>query len=214
MAAVMTISQEMLDDTPALSSYLSQRIPNKLNTTIDDQLIGGSGSSPNLKGLLNGGTAFVTGASGAFYQSIDNAQELDVLYVALNQLALANYAANGIVLNPTDFHKIALLKDTTNEYLRGNSIVSADGFLRINGVPVYMNNKLAAGKFIVGDFSQGSQVWQREGVRIDFGYEDSDNFSKYLVSVRGIARLAHSIYLPNAFVQGTFSTAKTAIETP
>jgi HK97 family phage major capsid protein len=214
MAAVMTISQEMLDDTPALSSYLSQRIPNKLNTTIDDQLIGGSGTSPNLKGLLNGGTAFVTGASGAFYQSIDNAQELDVLYVALNQLALANYAANGIVLNPTDFHKIALLKDTTNEYLRGNSIVSADGFLRINGVPVYMNNKLAAGKFIVGDFSQGSQVWQREGVRIDFGYEDSDNFSKYLVSVRGIARLAHSIYLPNAFVQGTFSTAKTAIETP
>ena len=214
MAAVMTISQEMLDDTPALSSYLSQRIPNKLNATIDDQLIGGSGTSPNLKGLLNGGTAFVTGASGAFYQSIDNAQELDVLYVALNQLALANYAANGIVLNPTDFHKIALLKDTTNEYLRGNSIVSADGFLRINGVPVYMNNKLAAGKFIVGDFSQGSQVWQREGVRIDFGYEDSDNFSKYLVSVRGIARLAHSIYLPNAFVQGTFSTAKTAIETP
>jgi|TARA_B100001939_G_scaffold281495_1_gene250363 HK97 family phage major capsid protein len=214
MAAVMTISQEMLDDTPALSSYLSQRIPNKLNTTIDDQLIGGSGTSPNLKGLLNGGTAFVTSSSGAFYQSIDNAQELDVLYVALNQLALANYAANGIVLNPTDFHKIALLKDTTNEYLRGNSIVSADGFLRINGVPVYMNNKLAAGKFIVGDFSQGSQVWQREGVRIDFGYEDSDNFSKYLVSVRGIARLAHSIYLPNAFVQGTFSTAKTAIETP
>ena len=214
MAAVMTISQEMLDDTPALSSYLSQRIPNKLNATIDDQLIGGSGTSPNLKGLLSGGTAFVTGASGAFYQSIDNAQELDVLYVALNQLALANYAANGIVLNPTDFHKIALLKDTTNEYLRGNSIVSADGFLRINGVPVYMNNKLAAGKFIVGDFSQGSQVWQREGVRIDFGYEDSDNFSKYLVSVRGIARLAHSIYLPNAFVQGTFSTAKTAIETP
>ena len=66
MTAVMTISQEMLDDTPALSSYLSQRIPAKLNATIDDQLIGGSGTSPNLKGLLNGGTAFDTSASGAF----------------------------------------------------------------------------------------------------------------------------------------------------
>ena len=214
ITAVMTISQEMLDDTPALSSYLSQRIPAKLNATIDDQLIGGSGTSPNLKGLLNGGTAFVTGASGAFYQSIDNAQELDVVYVALNQLALQNYSANAIVLNPTDFHKMALLKDTTNEYLRGNSIVGADGFLRINGVPVYMNNELSAGSFIVGDFAQGSQVWQREGLRVDFGYEDGNNFSSYLVSVRGIARLAHSIYLPNAFVQGTFSTAKTAIETP
>ena len=44
----MTISQEMLDDTPGLSSYLSQRLPAKINTVIDDQLIGGSGSSPNL----------------------------------------------------------------------------------------------------------------------------------------------------------------------
>ena len=105
------------------------------------------------------------------------------------------------------------MKDTTNEYLRGNSLVSADGFFRINGVPVYMNNKISAGSFIVGDFSQGSQVWQREGVRVDFGYEDSDNFSKYLVSVRGIARIAHSVYLPNAYSVGTFSAAKTALET-
>ena len=214
MASVMTISQEMLDDTPALAGYLNTRLVGKLNETIDDQLIGGSGSSPNLLGLLNGGTAFVTGASGAFYQSIDNAQELDVLYVALNQLALANYSANAIILNPTDFHKIALLKDTTNEYLRGNSIVSADGFLRINGVPVIMNNKISAGNFIVGDFSQGSQVFQREGVNVAFGYEDSDNFSKYLVSARAITRLAHAVYLPDAFVRGAFSSAKTAIETP
>ena len=209
-AAVMTISQEMLDDTPALSAYLSQRLPAKINTVIDDQLIGGSGSSPNLLGLMNGGTTF---AAGGFANAIESAQELDVLYVAMNQLALSNYAANGIVLNPTDFHKIALLKDTTNEYLRGNSLVSADGFFRINGVPVYMNNKMAAGNFVIGDFSQGSQVWQREGVNVAFGYEDSDNFSKYLVSVRAIARIAHSIYLPKAFVKGAFSTAKTALET-
>jgi HK97 family phage major capsid protein len=209
-SAVMTISQEMLDDTPALSSYLSQRLPAKINTVIDDQLIGGSGSSPNLLGLMNGGTTF---AAGGFANAIESAQELDVLYVAMNQLALSNYAANGIVLNPTDFHKIALLKDTTNEYLRGNSLVSADGFFRINGVPVYMNNKMAAGNFVVGDFSQGSQVWQREGLRVDFGYENNDNFDKYLVSVRGIARIAHSIYLPKAFVKGAFSTAKTALET-
>ena len=209
-SAVMTISQEMLDDTPALSSYLSQRLPAKINTVIDDQLIGGSGSSPNLLGLMNGGTTF---AAGGFANAIESAQELDVLYVAMNQLALSNYAANGIVLNPTDFHKIALLKDTTNEYLRGNSLVSADGFFRINGVPVYMNNKMAAGNFVVADFSQASQVWQREGLRVDFGYENNDNFDKYLVSVRGIARIAHSIYLPKAFVKGAFSTAKTALET-
>ena len=210
ITAVMTISQEMLDDTPGLSSYLSTRLPGKINSSIDDQLIGGSGSSPNLLGLLNGGTVF---AAGGFANAIESAQELDVLYVAMNQLAIANFAATGIVLNPTDFHKIALLKDTTNEYLRGNSLISADGFFRINGVAVHMNNKLSAGNFIVGDFSQGSQVWQREGLRVDFGYENNDNFDKYLVSVRGIARIAHSVYLPDAYSRGSFATAKTALET-
>ena len=209
-SAVMTISQEMLDDTPGLQSYLSQRLPAKIMTVVDDQLIGGSGSSPNLLGLLNGGTSF---AAGSFANAIESAQELDALIVSANQLALSNYAANGIILNPSDFHKIYLLKDTTNEYLRGNSIVTSDGFTRINGIPVYLNNKMAAGSFVVGDFSQGSQVFQRENLTVDFGYENNDNFDKYLVSVRGIIRLAHAVYLPKAFVKGTFSAAKTALET-
>ena len=209
-SAVMTISQEMLDDTPALQSYLSQRIPAKIMTVVDDQLLRGSGSSPNQLGLMNGGTTF---SAGGFANAIESAQELDVLIVALNQLALANYAGNGIILNPTDFHKIYLLKDTTNEYLRGNSVVTSEGFTRINGVPVYLNNKMASGEFVVGDFSQGSQVFQRENLTVDFGYENNDNFDKYLVSVRGIIRMAHAIYLPNAFVKGSFSTAKTALET-
>jgi|TARA_A100001391_G_C5057416_1_gene275091 HK97 family phage major capsid protein len=209
-SAVMTISQEMLDDTPALQSYLSQRIPAKIMTVVDDQLLNGSGSSPNQLGLMNGGTTF---SAGGFANAIESAQELDVLIVALNQLALANYAGNGIILNPTDFHKIYLLKDTTNEYLRGNSVVTSEGFTRINGVPVYLNNKMASGSFVVGDFSQGSQVFQRENLTVDFGYENNDNFDKYLVSVRGIIRMAHAIYLPNAFVKGSFSTAKTALET-
>ena len=209
-SAVMTISQEMLDDTPGLQSYLSQRLPAKIMTVVDDQLIGGSGSSPNLLGLLNGGTSF---AAGSFANAIESAQELDALIVSANQLALANYSANGIILNPSDFHKIYLLKDTTNEYLRGNSVVTSDGFTRINGIPVYLNNKMAAGSFVVGDFSQGSQVFQRENLTVDFGYENNDNFDKYLVSVRGIIRLAHAVYLPNAFVKGTFTAAKTALET-
>ena len=209
-SAVMTISQEMLDDTPALQSYLSQRLPAKIMTVVDDQLLNGSGSSPNQLGLMNGGTTF---AAGGFANAIESAQELDCLIVSANQLALANYSASGIILNPTDFHKIYLLKDTTNEYLRGNSVVTSDGFTRINGIPVFLNNKMAAGSFVVGDFSQGSQVFQRENLKVDFAYENNDNFDKYLVSVRGIIRMAHAIYLPNAFVKGSFSTAKTALET-
>ena len=209
-SATMTISQEMLDDTVGLQAYLSQRLPAKIMTVVDDQLLNGSGVSPNQLGLINGGTSF---AAGGFANAIESAQELDALIVSANQLALSNYTATGIILKPTDYHKIYLLKDTTNEYLRGNSIVTSDGFTRINGIPVYLNNKMAAGSFVVGDFAQGSQVFQRQNMTIDFGVENNDNFEKNLVSVRGNIRLAHAIYLPKAFVKGTFSAAKTALET-
>jgi len=215
LTSVMTISQEMLDDTPALGSYLSNRIPAKINSLLDTQLLTGNGTSPNLQGLLDAAAAaeFDIASSAPFYHAIEAAQDLDVIIVALNQLALANYQASAIVLNPTDFHKIYLLKDGQDAYLRGNSVTSADGFLRINGVRVVVNNQCNSGEFIVGDFSQGSQIWQREGLNIAFGYEDSDNFSKYLVSVRGMMRIAHAIYSSNAYVWGTFSTAKTSLET-
>lgn len=213
IVSVMTISQEMIQDTAGLESYIVNRIPQKISAKIDDALLEGNGSSPNLQGLAvsGGGTVF---AEGDFADSVESATQLDVLYCAMNQLALSNYNANGIVLHPTDFHKIAILKDTTNAYLRGNSITSADGFLRINGIPVYKNVALTAGNFLIGDFNAGSQVWMRENLGVTMAYENNDNFEKNLVSIRGMARMAHSVYLPLAYVRGTFATAQAAIETP
>ena len=218
LTSIMTISQEMLEDSGGqLSSYLSARIPAKLNALLDTQLISGNGTSPNLQGIATnaGSTDFDESSSGAFYQSIDNATALDVIIVALNQLALANYTADTILLNPTDFHKIYLLKSTTNEYLRGNSVTSADGFLRINGVRCLVNTQISAGQVVVGNFSMGSQIWQREGLSVSFGYENGTNFASYLVSVRGMIRVAHSIYSSNAYIWvGNITNAKAAIETP
>jgi hypothetical protein len=51
-----------------------------------------------------------------FINQLTAANEFDVLVAAINQLQIANYKADYILLNPTDFHKILLLKDTTNNY--------------------------------------------------------------------------------------------------
>lgn len=212
LGTYMRITEEMLADTPQLSSYLSARVPGKVLSIEDDQILNGTGTSPQLDGLFTDGTAFVTGASGAFYQSIEAANEYDVLVAALNQLALSNYQANAILLNPTDMHKIALLKATTNEYLR-NQIYS--GLTpTIMGVPVTANTAVTAGKFLVGDLSQATQFWIRENISVEFSREDSTNFRDGFVTVKVSERVALTNYQPNAIVQGTFSTAKTALETP
>jgi HK97 family phage major capsid protein len=83
----------------------------------------------------------------------------------------------------------------------------------INGIPVTVNTAVTAGKFLVGNLRQASQLWIRENLAVEFSREDSDNFQKNFVTVRAMERVALTNYLPNAIVQGTFSTAKTALET-
>jgi HK97 family phage major capsid protein len=204
----MRITGEMLDDIKQLTSYLSARVPEKVLSVEDNEILNGDGSSPNLDGLFTDGTAF---AAGGFALAIESANEFDVLTVALNQLALANYQADTILLNPTDLHKMILLKSTANEYLR-NQIFSG---LQptINGIPVTVNTAVTAGKFLVGNLRQASQLWIRENLAVEFSREDSDNFQKNFVTVRAMERVALTNYLPNAIVQGTFSTAKSALET-
>ncbi len=135
-----------------------------------------------------------------------------MLITALNQLALLNYTADSILLNPTDFHKIVLLKSTANEYLKNQVIQGIQP--AIMGVPVTINTAIPAGKFLVGQLSVATQLWIRDGLGIEFSREDSDNFQKSFVTVRALERAALTTYLPNAIVQGTFSSAKTALETP
>ncbi len=208
----LRITEEMLNDTAGLSSYLSARIPSKVMGIEDTEIISGDGSSPNLSGLLTDGTAFTTSSGGLFYQSVESANEFDVIVVALNQLALLNYQADTIIMNPTDFHKIVLLKSTANEYLRNQIIQGLQP--AINGVPITLNTAMPAGKFLVGNLAQSTQLWVRDGLSLEFARQDSDNFTKNFVTVRAQERVALTTYTPNGIVQGTFSTAKTALETP
>ena len=205
----MRLTEEMLADTPQLTSYLSARVPGKVLSAEDNEILNGDGSSPNLDGLFTDGAAF---SAGSFALAIESANEFDVLTVALNQLNLSNYQADTILLNPTDFHKIVLLKSTANEYLRNQIIQGVQP--AIMGVPIVLSTAVTAGKFLVGNLSLATQLWIRDGLGIEFSREDSTNFRDGFVTVRAQERVALTNYAPNAIVQGTFSTAKTALETP
>lgn len=206
------ISEEMLADTPQLTSYLSARAPEKLLEVEDTQILSGNGTAPNLSGIITDSADFDTSSGGAFYQSVESANEFDVIVAAMNQLALANYSADCIMLNPTDFNKILLLKDSTNKYLKEQVYNGLQP--SFSGVKVVQNTAITAGTFLIGNFSVGTQLWVRDGVNVEFFREDGTNVRDGFVTVRVSERVALTNYLPNAFVNGTFSTAKAALETP
>ena len=213
IGAYLRISEEMLSDTPQLTSYLSNRVPSKLLAKEDDQILNGTGVSPQLAGITVDAADFDESASAAFYQQVNSANEFDVLVAALNQLSLSEYQADKIILHPTDFHKILLLKDTQNNYLKDQ--VYAGLQPSFMGVPVIINTAIGAGKFLVGNFGQGTQLWIRDNVSVEFSRMDSTNFIDGFITVRAIERVALTNYLPNAFVYGdSFTDAKTSLETP
>jgi len=205
----LRLSRQMMEDTEQLSSYISARVPNKLMAVEDDQLLGGNGTAPNLKGLRNSATIWSTGASGFGAADFANPQQFDVLITALNQVAKANYTSDGILLNPTDFHKILSLKDSDNRYLKDQVYQGLQPTFM--GVPVRISTAMAEGEFIVGNFSQAAQIWQRENISVEFFEQDSDNVQKNFITVRVQERLGFTTYLPNALCRGSFATVIAAL---
>lgn len=203
------ISEEMLADTPQLTSYLSARAPEKLLDVEDTQILSGSGVAPNLSGIITDATAF---AAGDLANTVESANEFDVIVASLNQLANANYNADTILLNPSDFHKILLLKDTQNNYLKDQVYNGLQPVFM--GVKVVLNTAITAGTFLIGNFGVGTQLWVRDGINVEFFREDGTNVRDGFVTVRVSERIALTNYLPNAFVSGSFATAKAALETP
>jgi HK97 family phage major capsid protein len=205
----MRITEEMLADIPALTSFLSARVPQRILAVEDNQILNGDGSSPNLDGLFTDGTAF---AEGNFADAVESANEYDVLIAGLNQIQLNNYKANVILMNPTDLHKIVLLKSTANEYLKNQIYQGLQP--SVAGVPIVTNTAVTAGKFLIMDSNSATQLWIRQNLAVEFSKDDSTNFRDGFVTVRATERIATTNYEPKAIIQGTFSTAKAALETP
>jgi HK97 family phage major capsid protein len=195
IAGYVRISRQMLDDVPAMTSFLQARLLEKYLVAEDAQLLQGSGTAPSLTGIFTVASA-ATGAA-----TVD----VEQLVQAIAQVYSADYSANGILINPTDWANIMNTKNTNAAYsLPGSTVVTTDGTLTIAGIPVFQSTAIAADKFLVGDWAMGAQIMQNQGISVQFSEMDSDNFQKNLITVRVEARIAFPIYYNSAFVYGDF----------
>lgn len=195
IAGYVKISRQMLDDIPAMTSFLQQRLLEKYLVAEDAQLLSGNGTAPNLQGIT-GVAAAATGAA-----TVD----VEQLVQAIAQVENSNYSATGILINPLDWASIINTKNTNSAYsLPGSTIVTNNGQLSIAGIPVYTSTAMTVDKFLVGDWSMGAQIMQRDGISVRFSEFDGNNFIENMITVRVEARIAFPIYYAGAFVYGDF----------
>jgi HK97 family phage major capsid protein len=161
----------------------------------ENEILNGDGTGQHLSGLITNATAY----SASF--SVTGETDLDRLRQAILQAALALFPVDGIVLHPTDWAKIEMLKDAQGRYLIGDPQGSTQAYLW--GLPVVTSLAMTAGNFLAGAFKTGAQVFDRMNVEILVSTENNDDFEKNMVTIRCEERLAFVVKRPLAFVTGS-----------
>ena len=210
-------SREIADDVGGFQNFVQQRGFQMLIDQQNGQILNGNGTSPNLSGLTLSAnrTAFDYTATNTYYQSVDSANEIDCLIVSINNLLELGFSADMILVNPAQFGKFSLLKDSTGEYLKNDNFrIVASNQAIINGVNVYATNKIADDQFYVADSSKAFGLVRKGGLNLRVTSEGQDLFKKNLVMMELSSRINTLVLNKSATILGDFSDAKTALETP
>lgn len=196
IAHIFKASRQILDDVPALRSYIDARATYGLRFAEESELLTGDGTGQHLSGLVTLATPY----SAAFVAT--SPQQIDTVRLAMLQVMLAQFPPSGIVLNPTDWAKIQLTKDGMDRYIIGNP---QDGNTpRLWNLPVVESLSMSVDTFLVGAFSLAAQIFDRLDLEILLSTENSDDFERNMVTIRAEERLALAVYRPEAIVYGDF----------
>lgn len=202
LAHIFRASRQIMDDAPGLASYINARGQYGLKYVEETQLLTGNGTGQNINGIVPQATAFAPAFNAADEQAIDR------LRLALLQVVLAEYPSSGFVLNPTDWARIELIKDSHGRYIVGNAQSPIGPTLW--GLPVVQTQAMAVGEFLTGAFNLGAQIFDRMGIEVLLSTEDQDNVVKNMITIRVEERLALAVYRPESFVAGDIDTMTTA----
>jgi len=200
IATYVTVSKEMLEDTPFLNGYINTRLFSKLLKEEDDQILHGTGSGANISGISVNASAYID------LLADSKVNRFDVLLNALTNAYNAEYTPNVIFIHPTDWLQLVTSKDDNGMPIYPQQVL-AGGMVTVNGVPVVPSTAVTSDEFFVGDFRGGATLGMREDVNISISDQHSTNFIDGNVTVMAEERIALPIHNASAFIYGDFSNA-------
>ena len=196
------VTKQTLWDEPQLQSIIETRLLQGLDEVIEDDLINGTGTPPELKGLL----------------AFSGIQDLDATYFASNPVEgaggpnedfnrilrarqMIRYTgrarADFVLIHPADMERFLTQTDGHEQYLAGGPFSTGMGIQRLWGLRVIESEVITEGEPIVGDGTK-AQVWDRMQSAIEVGYIDNQ-LIRNMQTILAETRLAFTVYRPAAF---------------
>ena len=204
MATFLPVTDELLADVAGIQGYVNSRLSTMMKLNLDNQLINGDGSAPNLTGVLNK-SGINTFAYGSYSGEL---RKIGQVYQAITEIRKDAFVEpDSIVMHPSDWYDIVTsVSSVETSGSRNPLFVVAGGFgadaaPKLWGLNVVPSTVIAEGTMLVGKFGGGdaAQVVMREGVDLAVSDSHSDFFAKNQLAIRLTMRLGFAIYKPTAF---------------
>lgn len=192
IAHFLPVTNEMLEDVGQIQSYIDGRLRLGVALAEENQLLNGSGTPPNLTGLLNRASLHADQARGTDTNA-------DAIFKQIMALMTDSFLMpDGVVIHPTNWQTIVLTKDGNGQYY-GAGPFGAMQTPVIWGLPASVTPLIVANTSLVGAYGQAAQRFVRRGVTVSASNSHSDYFTKRLVAIMAEMREALAVYRPGAF---------------
>ncbi len=190
------MSRQVLQDLALLRSMIEMKMVRGLKEVEQQQILFGSGTGANLNGLVPQATAYDATANVAGDTKVDQVRR------AALQSDLALYPTDTIVVNPTEWAEIELMKTDDKAYLFSNPTSGAEK--RLWGKTIIEAHGQTQGDFLAGGLRTGATLWDREQVTVRVAEQHENFFVQNMVALLVEERVMLTVERPQAFVKGTF----------
>jgi HK97 family phage major capsid protein len=164
------------------------------------QLLYGDNTGQNLNGLMTQAGQSLSWSAGEVGDT-----EIDCIRKAMTLSHIAFFQPSGIVMHPTNWQNVELVKATTGQYVWLN--VSAGNVERLFRVPVVVTTAITENSVLVGSFAQAAKIWDRQSANITMSDSHEEYFVKRMVAIMATEMLALGVIHDNAFVDVTLDEA-------
>ncbi|WP_306150637.1 phage major capsid protein [Roseovarius sp. MMSF_3281] len=197
---VTHISDEALADSAQLAGEIDGELRYGLDLAEENQILAGDGTGENLSGLITDATAFSAAAG------LPDTDRIERLRLAVLQVVLNDYAADGMVLNPADWAAIELQRETaTGKFIIGGPDAPAGPALW--RLPVVESNSMTAGSWLVGAMRMAARLYDRMETEVLISSEHGTNFVDGMKTMKATKRLALAVRRAPSLVTGDFTFA-------
>ncbi len=189
ISAFLPVTDETFEDEERARAYVENRLPFMLRQRIDSQLLVGTGTAPNLRGLEN--------VSGIQTQALGADPITDAIYKAMRKIRDDGFAEpSHCFIQPSKWESVRLMRTADGMYIWGHP--SMPGPTTVWGVPVIETTAVTSTKVAIGDFANHTEVSVRRGIDIQISNSHGTYFTEGVLAVRCDVRLAVIWYRPKA----------------